>query len=252
MPPLVQATQEVAQPPVLEKPSSHFFSWRVFVFLMIVVFIAAGVTSMYFFNKQQTPTQPGVPKAISISHTPAPTVMPSPTPISTTSQTKYLIIDGSLYKKDAGKNTLVVDKKSLKHNQIQIESIDEFTESPNQTKIALFAFGGTSAYFLFYIDLATNEIAFIDFAADAIWSPNSRYLAYTNRQADIGPERVFVYDLQKQNNAKTIQSKNTTTTSYKNLVWNKTSDTLTADFETFDDIPNGKIIDKGQTQISIK
>jgi len=240
---------ESSENTVLPKKGHNFFVIPIIIFL--TVFLTGGIFYLAIQNKIQTP------QSIFNSNSIAPKISPLPTKTETATSLsepqKYLIIDGSLFKNlPYSQKELVVDKSQLKYEQLETIEIESFQLSPDKTKILLFTRGDISAYVLYYKNITTNEIKFVDFGEEALWSPNNRYIAFTRRPADVGPLYLYVFDTLLNENIDTIHTKDKIYTSYNQLVWSSTSDSITAQYETRDDIPYGNIIDKGETKIMLK
>jgi hypothetical protein len=152
-----------------------------------------------------------------------------------------------------GDSKLIVDFHTLpSQDNLVVTEIFSYTESPDKTKVLLAAYGGISAKLFYVYDISANTNTFIDIGEEISWSPNSRYLAYTQRPADAGPLRLRVFDLQLSKKVELVQKEDVITTSYSDLRWNDSSTGLTAYFETFSDVPMGNIIAKGETEIVLK
>jgi hypothetical protein len=209
-----------------------------------VLFLAALI---YFLTRSNYPAN------IAPVSTPAITPTEAARVIST-EMDGYMISEGSLYKTSiVGDSKLIVDFHTLpSHDNLVVTEIFSFTESPDKTKILLAAYGGISAKLFYIHDISANANTFIDIGEEITWSPNSRYLAFTQRPADVGPLRLRVFDLQLSKKVELVQKENAITTSYSDLRWNDSSTGLIAYFETFSDVPMGDIIAKGETEVALK
>lgn len=220
---------------------------------LLIIGITTGTIYYLQTNLQQTASIQNIQQAPKISQTIA---QPLPTSISSAvvaPSNHFKIVTGNLYKTlPNGKEELIIPASSLKHTQLEVIEIVSFILSPDTSKIVLRTFGGISPFVLFYYDISTGQNTFISFGEEVAWSPNSRYIAYTQRSADVGPLRLSIFDTMANKHVETTQSVDTKKTGFTDLRWSPQSDFITAKYETRDDIPYGNIVAQGETQITLK
>lgn len=103
------------------------------------------------------------------------------------------VVDGSVYKlSSSGKQDIIVKKGEYNGNSV---SFTKAAISPDKSKMLLLGFGGASIPFLYYTYLDKINVQHINVAREAVWSHNSRFIAYINGPADALPDAwVYVYD----------------------------------------------------------
>lgn len=178
---------------------------------------------------------------------------PTSSPIAKITES-YRIIEGSLYKIENGKPTILVNKKDLHFDELKpdIWEIESFVVSPDNSKILLFTNVGISPYAVFFWNKNTKKVIQVAIAESALWSPNSQYIAYTVRPADVGPARLGIYDVNDYQSINPITPINQKYTDYRNIRWASDSASLTADFVRRDDVPYGNQIASGEAVIRMK
>lgn len=220
---------------------------------MVIIGITIGTVYYLQINQQEIASIQNIQQAPKISQTIA---QPLPTSISSAvvaPSNHFKIVTGNLYKTlPNGKEELIIPASSLKHTQLEVIEIVSFILSPDTSKIVLRTFGGISPFVLFYYDISTGQNTFISFGEEVAWSPNSRYIAYTHRSADVGPLRLSIFDTTANKHVETTQSVNAERSSFTDIRWSPQSDFITAKYETRDDIPYGNIVAQGDTQITLK
>lgn len=235
--------------------SSHitFTHRQLTILLMIVVplfILLISIIEVVDANWRKQAVKKPISSLIALNRSLSPTVVPTTTaPILGA----YKIIDGSVYDKKTDK--LLIDKKALVHEAYKTDQVFDIIPSPDKKEIILFTYGNLSSAAIFYADTTSYTPTFIDLAEEAVWSPNSRYIAYTRKPADIGPKNLSVYDTQNQTLAKITLSVDATS-SFSNLQWANDSKTLTANYETMNKpdpmSPGFKVTNKGVTKITVE
>lgn len=183
-----------------------------------------------------------------------PTTQPSPS-IITLEEGMLEIIDGSLYKiLSSGENKLLIDKQGT-------GEITDFYEStaPDKLKSFLMIQGGISLNFLYYLSPSEADVKQIGIAQEAVWSNNSRYIAYSNKPADAGPiVSVFIYDT--QNDKKTelsgnykVENLSYSYLGFNNLRWLDDDSGIQVRYDAYTgEIPYGEKIGEGETILKVK
>lgn len=215
----------------------------VILFISISIYLfSVSSSASYKQNKQTIASEPAIPT--------------QPKSLSETNEAKneqYKIIDGSLYKVLSNKEQfLIINKDSLKNERLKVYDIYAFEFSPDNSKILLITFVGLTPFALFYYDLNSKNITFVDLGEKYVWSPNSRYIAYTRGQSDAGPRSIFVFDTISNKDIELTKFEKKNYTNYENIRWASDSAAINSEFTTTDEIPNGKVVDKGETIIKIK
>lgn len=247
--PAISQTSSINQVPANLPPKSKNVPTIVIIFI-ILIFLFGLVGGYWFVNKKAKTFQ----SKGSTTQTSVQIPTPTTSPVVTTGG-QYKITGDSVYKiLQDGKQELIITKTELKDDQAEIMEISSFQLSPDKSKILLFTNAGITPFILFYKDINNKDavITKVGFGEEAVWSPNNQYIAFTNRPADVGPLRLYVFDTLINKEVEIIQSKNRVYTSYRNMKWSPDSKIIIAQYETFDDIPYGNVIDKGETQIAIK
>lgn len=105
-----------------------------------------------------------------------------------------VIEDGDVYLIYRGRKERFVDKTANTHYYGDFDVKFFFTKaelSPDKSKMYLQAYGAASAATLFYIDLSRVSDSYdVGSSTHALWSPNSRYIAYTYGAGDCGPQNL--------------------------------------------------------------
>ncbi len=166
----------------------------------------------------------------------------------------YSIIDGSLYKvSTAQRSQLLVEKRELMYKDLEkstLFTITKYDFSPDNSKILIHAQGAISAEVLFLVECEGGMVTPIDPGAEAMWSDDSKYIAYTSRNADIGPLGLHVYDSESKKEVDLKMPKNVAYMDFSKPHWNDTY-TVSADYYLLNAIPQGKVVKKGQITIDL-
>ena len=98
-------------------------------------------------------------------------------------QGRVKIIQGNVYFLSAdGKPKLIANPKDIKE-QGGLFAFTDALLSPDHSKIRLLGQGGISSELLYYTRLNNISVKNISTAEEAVWSPNSRYIAYNSKVA---------------------------------------------------------------------
>lgn len=171
---------------------------------------------------------------------------------TSTSRTK--IIDGNAYLIHNGKEELLANKNDFIEDAYAPPIM--FTDavlSSDQRKVLLIAQGGISANLLFYSDLNNVSFKYIHTVSEAVWSKNSRYIAFTSSVGDAGGD--YFLGLYDSNSNKTADiSKQSTiegVPSYSNIRWKNDDSAIIVHYSAQDEIPYGNIIGQDDITISV-
>ncbi|MBI4137375.1 hypothetical protein HY469_04900 [Candidatus Roizmanbacteria bacterium] len=170
------------------------------------------------------------------------------------SQDKIQILDGNAYLVQDGKQQLVANKDDFKEDSYAPPII--FTDaivSPDQYKVLLIAQGGISAELLFYSDLNNVSFKYINTVSQAVWSHDSRYVAFTSKIADAGADYYLgIYDT---NSHQTVdiskQSSINGIPSYSNIRWQEDDSGIIVHYTAQDEIPYGMKVGEGDITIPL-
>lgn len=179
---------------------------------------------------------------------------PSPSPVLE----NYEIINGSLYRiLPNGNKEIFIDKSSVKNSglnfQNTIKEIKGFELSPDKTKIILWGEDDSYIPKSYYTKINSQEFTLIGNSEGGVWSPNSKYFAYTSKHVDAGPYELTVFDTEKNDQIETITPVKNEYTSYNNLFWDADNQTIHASYISYDPHPPyGDIIASGEAEIKLK
>lgn len=167
------------------------------------------------------------------------------------SEKSKIVIEGSLYRiLPSGEKKLLIAKPETGGITYFSESI-----SPDNTKSFFMVEGGISHYLLYYLppksELAAERI---DFAQEAVWSNNSRYIAYAKRPADAGAlVSIFVYDTLTQkvdeiSKGHEIENTNYDYLGFSDLEWLDNDSGIKAHYDAYTErLPGGEKVSEGET-----
>lgn len=198
---------------------------------------------------------------------------PSIAPTSSISEEEIKIIDGSVYKLlPSGEKKLLLNKEDFRKNteryigQPQDYSREDsfFTFSyvslsPDKTKMLLFAQGSLTLEYLYYTSTDGANVISINLASEAIWSNNSRYIAYANKPADSGSiVRVYVYDTQTNKEVEVSKNHKVANLIYSylgfsNLRWLDDDSGIKVKYDAYKgEMPHGEKIGEGETILMVE
>jgi hypothetical protein len=200
-----------------------------------ILLLIVGVIVSYFViqNKNSSNTQYQV--------TPSTTTMPTK---STKVQQKP-IEEGNFLVVINGKETLIDKGKFTNPDNIVIESIEFYEVAPDNSRIALLALNGISAFFLYLSGIDGDNVIYVDLADEIRWSHDGKHLAYTSPVTDIGPHRFMIYEVDT-GTAKQLQDNELENpTKFSNFIWSDKNNTITTDYYSYK-IPGGEKITEGK------
>ena len=226
---------------------------------VLLIFIAGSVGYLLAVTRS-TPSMKDITQTKSQTIMKKPLITPTPRstqdfhlPISITGEVK--IMNGSLYSISAsGSTTLVIDASTLP-NTYGYGNIRNFTFSPDKSKIFILVDGVLTEPLLFYTPVNNVNPISLNVANEAVWSHNSRYIAFSFKPADAGPiSQLAVYD--------TIANKRFSlpigfnfknfkyaTFDYSNLQWNNDDSGIQVHYLAQQGDPNGPLVGEGNVVI---
>lgn len=196
--------------------------------LLGVTIIIGIIGGVYYFSKSRI-IQPQSQNPVDTSLIPRSTI--SSTSVSESTPTTQIseevkIIDGSVYRVSAiGKKELLLDKQNYQDKGVS--NFIEVSLSPDKSNVLLFAQGGISIPFLYYTPLFKINMQYIDITQEAVWSHNSRYIAYINGPAEaLTNSEIHIYDttLNKKidiSNKPTIKNLSYDYLTFTNISWSE-------------------------------
>jgi hypothetical protein len=180
-------------------------SKRIFLVLIVGIAIVTAITvgAKYILNPLQRQTNhveyPSVtvPEIDTNSSVAPSSAFPS---IHSEDVKDLKIINGNVYRIVSHKPPeLLVDKNGCTYEGGSTGDINTFSLSPDGTKIYITVNPGISMDYLCYVNFSNGKTQYINFASEAAWSHNSRYIAFSYKHADAGPVTdVVVYDTQSE------------------------------------------------------
>lgn len=217
----------------------------------IVSFILGGVSGYSFGLKAKTS---GMPQSTEPTAQPQASIQPHSSPDASEDETLE-IIDGSLYRAlSSGDKKLLIDEQ-------ETGRIFDFYEevSPDKTKSFLMVQGGISLDFLYYLPAINAVAKQVDAAQEAVWSNNSRFIAYASKPADAGPLiDVYLYDTQMNevteiSNNNNIESLDYSYLGFHNLRWLDDDSAVKVNYDAYKgELPHGEKVGEGETVLLLR
>jgi hypothetical protein len=155
--------------------------------------------------------------------------------------------DGNIYLVSGEKKELLIDSQANKNYFHDYPVNMDFVQaelSPDKSKLFACAYANISRPVLFYVNLNDiNNSQQADTCTDAAWSPNSRYIAFTNATGDCGPanSNLGFYDtkvnktyyLATFNHLPTISNLSFKTILYNSIQWLPDSSGVSAHYTAY-------------------
>lgn len=164
----------------------------------------------------------------------------------------YQAFNGSLYFTDfSGQRELIIEPASLAHDRLRPQSIVEYSLAPSGSQLALFVEIGTNEYGIYVIEADGAHPRFVGLATSIRWSPDSRYLAYTSRQASEALPRLFVYDTNSEKNFESDEKRSECFLSYFDFGW-KDSQNILTHFQCLSEAPYGNVVEEGEMEVAVR
>lgn len=186
---------------------------NIYLLVLLLIVICAGAAVYFVYHRPLVLSQnKTTPQQVAIipspSPTPSATTLPSSRPSPRATPTPHLvvnkpsldlasasvkIIDDDVYLISGEKQQLLISKEANKKlSSLPIQFVDAQL-SPDRSKLWIQANGILSPPFLFYVDLnhIDNPIE-LGASTQVVWSPNSRYIAYTSGASDCGSQKLLL------------------------------------------------------------
>lgn len=239
-------------------------SVALFILVGLVVVIGLVGGAYYWKKSQVSMPQAQNQAAAFLTSQPTPFSTPSLQPTSSVKISEGIkAIDGNIYKiSSSGQRELLVKKGLYKPiisgGEVYFTEIDL---SPDGAKILVTGSAGTSLSALYYTYLNKIDIKYIGSGQGAVWSYNSRYIAYINGPADaLMNAWIHVYDtkLNKKIDIVYLQDKpniknlNYDYPTFDNLSWSEDDATIKVHAVAHSgSAPHGEVIGKGDISLPI-
>lgn len=215
-PELLPSDTKVPIAPKLAKKKSGF-SARFLLFLGIII-LCLGIC-LYFlstklFLSREKPhdlvMNDTIPPQVSLTPTltPAPHLVVNTLNLSIASSSPA-IVDGSVYLTVGSNKQVFIDKNAngnynfALYGQSYPIEFDTAELSPDKSKMLLQANTGLTDPILIYLPMSKPSNSYeIGPSTDVLWSPNSRYIAYTSGAGDCGPQNndLWIFDTKLNKN----------------------------------------------------
>lgn len=238
----------------------------------LVLFLIIGLGFIWFTkNKKNSHQTPSIPTSQN-ANTTINTRAPSPIVLITESlaltdnkspRGELIVIERNLYRiLPSGEKKLLISDNNREVGGFIFNLIEEVF-SPDNLKSIVLINEGIEANSLYYLSQNDTEAIFVDVVSNAIWSNNSRYIAYTVSQAGVGPKSIFVFNTETQEKWVIGQSKladGSGSIDYSKLEWIDNDNAIKANYTKFiysENIPWIEVydkakIEKGETVLPLK
>ena len=146
----------------------------------------------------------------------------------------FRIIKGDVYWiKDKEDKQLAVSKTSVEKD---IAKFVDLIPSPSGKGVVLMAQASYNQHVMFYMDAQTEEVHFVDLAAEVAWpQENDNVFAYTKKPSASGPRELYVYfPTQRKSQQLMKEDKEKCRMSYRGLQWVNKDTAIKANYS----IPN--------------